>query len=859
MDPLTLLGAVAAASQFVEQGIKITQLLRELYSKVQEAPEHVRKQIVHIEQLIDIAGLIIQNPSLQKDSVASILGTCLRQAVDIQNLLKRVSVADKDGRLKKTQKSFVAVMKEKELGVLFEGLEREKSALALCIQESNSTILHWIDMDVQGLSNDLGDVSIAVRDTARDMTTVVGILPDVSTKVTEIHDALISQPRRKPCFMVRYQPDEDFIGREEIIEEIRQQFGKNPALPSNTVTTYKEMARTLKIPGFDDPKTNTLHLVSNWLSDEYNGSWLMVLDNADDAEVWIEPAIQQSSEEDGPYRLAPLIDYIPRGSHCFVLITTRNGQLGKRLVEVKSGKPIDVLPFSPKDAENLLRRKLSENDDISQEDANEITEALDYLPLAITQAAAYLNQNSITAAEYLYLFKTGAADTAELLEQCIYDAGRDYEIKNSVFQTWKISFDQILKQDLRAAEMLSLMAVLDRQAISENLLLKKEERKLRFNAAIQKLKAFSLITEETNLRMFGMQKAIDLEETKQSTFSMHRLVQLSVQKWLERQNELSRWQEAALSTLDECCPPNGFYENWISLEAMNPHLQVVLGYKFSTIPSQLQRAGILHKLGQYNNEKGRYSIAYQQYSESLALQERLQESNVKLEHSDMLCNRNSLAVVLDKQGKYDEAEKMHRQVLEAREQILGPEHPDTLSSINNLAVVLRSLHKFGEAEKMYQQLLEVKGQILGPKHPDTIKTMNNLGVLLNCQGKYEEAEEIHRRALDLRDSPKYPDTLTSMNNLALVLLNQGKYEEAEEMQRETLDRREKVLGVEHPNTLTAVYNLACLCRIRKHYNDASILYQRAYAGFQKTFGPDHPATLDCSKMYLSMLEEMKSD
>jgi hypothetical protein len=43
-----------------------------------------------------------------------------------------------------------------------------------------------------------------------------------------------------------------------------------------------------------------------------------------------------------------------------------------------------------------LHSKLPEDDKISQEEAKKITKALDYLLLAITQAAAYLNPNSIT-------------------------------------------------------------------------------------------------------------------------------------------------------------------------------------------------------------------------------------------------------------------------------------------------------------------------------------------------------------------------------------------------------------------------------------------------------------------------------
>jgi hypothetical protein len=160
-----------------------------------------------------------------------------------------------------------------------------------------------------------------------------------------------------------------------------------------------------------------------------------------------------------------------------VLITTRDSQLGKKLSNVKK-KPIDVLPFGLKEADILLRSKLPEDDEISQEDANEITKALNYLPLAITQAAAYLDQNNVTIAKYLQLFRAGKADTSDLLKKGIHDPGRDYKIQNSVMQTWKISFNQISKQDPRAAEVLSLMAVLDRQAISENFATKKSRARV---------------------------------------------------------------------------------------------------------------------------------------------------------------------------------------------------------------------------------------------------------------------------------------------------------------------------------------------------------------------------------------------
>jgi hypothetical protein len=134
-DPLSILGAVAAASQLLEQGADLTKFLWELYSKMKNAPESIRKQIFQVEQLLGLSRLFLQNSSLQKDYVASILGICILRAQEFHCFLKKMSVVDTDGRFKKIKKSFEVVMKEKEIVVLLDHLEREKTSLMLCIQE----------------------------------------------------------------------------------------------------------------------------------------------------------------------------------------------------------------------------------------------------------------------------------------------------------------------------------------------------------------------------------------------------------------------------------------------------------------------------------------------------------------------------------------------------------------------------------------------------------------------------------------------------------------------------------------------------------------------------------------------------
>jgi hypothetical protein len=75
--------------------------------------------------------------------------------------------------------------------------------------------------------------------------------------------------------------------------------------------------------------------------------------------------------------------------------------------------------------------------------------------------------------------------------------------------------------------MLSLMAVLDRQGIPKMLLRRdgERERGFEFTTALGMLQAFSLVAVEKGGPSFGI----------------HRLVQVSTQKWLELQVGTAKW------------------------------------------------------------------------------------------------------------------------------------------------------------------------------------------------------------------------------------------------------------------------------------------------------------------------------
>lgn len=51
--------------------------------------------------------------------------------------------------------------------------------------------------------------------------------------------------------------------------------------------SYRKIAQQVHIDSWADPKADVLSMVHVWLSDENNGRWTMVVDNADNEEVML--------------------------------------------------------------------------------------------------------------------------------------------------------------------------------------------------------------------------------------------------------------------------------------------------------------------------------------------------------------------------------------------------------------------------------------------------------------------------------------------------------------------------------------------------------------------------------------------
>ena len=78
----------------------------------------------------------------------------------------------------------------------------------------------------------------------------------------------------------------------------------------------------------------------------------------------------------------------------------------------------------------------------NNEEHSMLATALEYIPLALTQAAVYINRKSrMTIARYFDIFNKKSEGGVSLLQTEESDLRRSEDVPNSVVKTWQITFD----------------------------------------------------------------------------------------------------------------------------------------------------------------------------------------------------------------------------------------------------------------------------------------------------------------------------------------------------------------------------------------------------------------------------------
>ncbi|KAK1774869.1 hypothetical protein QBC45DRAFT_360957 [Copromyces sp. CBS 386.78] len=187
--------------------------------------------------------------------------------------------------------------------------------------------------------------------------------------------------------------------------------------------------------------------VQEWLAKDDNVDWLLIFDNVD--------LDHTQGEIPGAYDIRK---YYLRSDHGAVLITSRLSKLAQ-LGESKRIKRAD-LDLSKKIFEKWYRKELMMDDD-----AQKLLRLLEGLPLALAQAAAYMEELNLDVASYIRLYEQQWGKLFQNTDSSLLDYGN-----RSVSTTWTISFNAIETRDKNAGNLLRLWAFLDNREMWHSLL-----------------------------------------------------------------------------------------------------------------------------------------------------------------------------------------------------------------------------------------------------------------------------------------------------------------------------------------------------------------------------------------------------
>jgi tetratricopeptide (TPR) repeat protein len=570
--------------------------------------------------------------------------------------------------------------------------------------------------------------------------------------------------------------------------------------------------------------SEVLQSVSAWLTSQRSGKWLMVIDNADSEKLFgssrdlnLFPGEQSTKSHIAPY--------LPRSSTGSILVTTRNKKVG---IRVSGGCVVLVPTLGLSDGKAMLKRRLIKDVIWKDTKAEELLQLLEFLPLAISQAASYINEEDVDMNHYVNLLLNHKTRRS-VLEANYYDPRRDHGTPNAVFLSWQVSFDEISVKAPRSAELLSHAVFLDRHSIPPLFLQQEDEDPVSFDRAVGTLKAYSFVK-------LGKHRG---------TLSIHPLIQACTHAWLAKQQSTLHWQESAMDMVFRRCPPSPNFDHWPAWHVIAPHIGQVLCYDTGTKSFSLQRASILASVAVYDRRQGRLELSIARARKALAIF----QAYLGDEHPNTLDAMYALAMALKSDRSFPAAEILMRQVLEKRALLLG-DHAHTTAAIQGLVRILAAQKKFTEAERLSRESLSRSESSLGLNHPDTLTAMNDLGMMLSKMKKYEESEDLFRRCFQRKLNTlgkNNRETLGAMGNLGSALSGQGKSKNAKKILEELVQQSEVALGEEDGDTILARNNLGIvLCQVGD-YEDALFVFHRNEAMCRKVFGPQHLRTLECMK------------
>jgi len=493
----------------------------------------------------------------------------------------------------------------------------------------------------------------------------------------------------------------------------------------------------------------------SWL--QAHDGWLLVLDDAD-----------------SPRSIESVLGRLTDGRH---LITSRRATGWHRVA-----RPLPLATLPPDAAVDMLMQIINSDD---QQALEGIAAELGYLPLALEQAAAYIQYTAVNPAAYLdrlrrypaRMFATSAPP----------DEAGESDRQRTIARIWQLTLQAISAEEPLAGEILRTLAWFGPEPIPRDFAYRLHEDPLTVDDALALLNAYSMIT--LTSRSITIHRLVQAVARIPDSADPHRT-----------SDAISQACERATRLLLASLPQDPLFNvpSWPRWRELIPH--------------------------------------------TLALADHISPGQDTPATAAILI---AASAFLQGDGHFAQAIATARQAVDACEQLQGPDAPDTLIARGFRASAYRAAGDLATATPLHEQNLADSERILGADHPDTLVARANLAYLYALQDQPARALELHQRNLtdyERVHGPDHPHTLNARANIASSYRDLGDLARAIGLHQESVADYTRVFGADHSETITARSNLAYAYQMANDLGHAIPLYQQVLSDRERLYGPDHHYT-----------------
>ena len=476
-------------------------------------------------------------------------------------------------------------------------------------------------------------------------------------------------------------------------------------------------------------------MVRDLLEDDTCEPWLMILDGADDKDIFTEQLDA----------LPALSDFIPRATQGRILITSRDSRIAGladgQVAPVQNG--IKIEPMSEAEGVELLKQCIpsdlfhDQSASSNTEQCERLVNILGGLPLALSQAAAFIRYDRVPLKDFFEIYQK-AKDHADLFRYPAYSLEKQQQ---SVLLTWEISYERIggqrrLELKSASAKLLDLMGFFHSQAIPRSSLQKIYMNNIRgeepFFSAIGRLLNFCLV----------------YQNSRSEEYWIHPVVH----EWIYRRlctDERCRGVRTVVSELHETLSTVEVVQSTSSLrkvcDGILPHITTAIDFAIENQVLEFPVGELSFGAGSIAQRLGTFDVAVRLLRASVAASQTLGSQ------TQLLDRRLRLAQCL-----LDSADAVSA-LIEATA-CLGDAEEEKLEIVKHwIGESLRLQGRSAEASTIQQELLALRVQQYGEISEAVALTKHNLAynILREFDSVMEPSTFVHQSIEDIIGPSQY--------------------------------------------------------------------------------------------------------